>query len=100
MSLDQSTAFETTDYDSLISMPENSFGISGSVLSWISSYLYDRTLSVCLLNDCSSPVSLTFRVRQGSVLEPILFQTLLKNKLELITTVTAIPCFIMPRPLS
>ena len=49
------------------------YGISGTALSWFSSYLTNRTQSV-IVNDHISQVSrLSYGVPQGSVLGPILF---------------------------
>ena len=44
--LDLSAAFDTIDHDILLERLSAWFGIRGSVVSWFSSYLMDRTLSV------------------------------------------------------
>ena len=43
VSLDLSAAFDTIDHSTLLSRLETSFGVSGSALSWLSSYLSNRT---------------------------------------------------------
>jgi len=49
------------------------FGLSGTALSWIQSYLEGRTQFVKLGQHHSSEVELMVGVPQGSVLGPILF---------------------------
>ena len=41
--LDLSAAFDTVDHDILLQRLETAFGIRGSVLSWIRSFLESRT---------------------------------------------------------
>ena len=71
--LDLSAAFGTIDHGILLERLSAWFGIHGSVLSWFSSYLMDRTLSVKVHEHSSSPTNLKYGVPQGSVLGPILF---------------------------
>ena len=66
--LDLLAAFDTIDHGILISRLEHVYDISGSALSWFSSYLRDRTQKVKIQNVHSSPVPLVYGVPQGSVL--------------------------------
>jgi hypothetical protein len=71
--LDLSAAFDTIDHTILLSRLSSFYGISGSALDLISSYLHDRTQSVSI-NACSTlPAPLLTGVPQGSVLGPLLF---------------------------
>ena len=52
--LDLSAAFDTVDYDILLGRLEHRFGITGKALSWLTSYLTDRTQSVTVANEHST----------------------------------------------
>jgi len=71
--LDLSAAFDTVSHDILLDRLSTRFGISGSALSWISSYLSDRTQSVLVSGKYSDAAHLCYGVPQGSVLGPALF---------------------------
>ena len=71
--LDFSAAFDTIDHNQLILRLQSRYGINGNVLSWISSYLKDRTQSVAIGNLLSDPVPLNCGVPQGSVAGPLIF---------------------------
>ena len=71
--LDLSAAFDTIDHSILLKRLEKFFGISGSALHWLSSYLVDRSQQIKLDDTLSPKVTLPFGVPQGSVLGPILF---------------------------
>ena len=49
------------------------YGISGTCLSWLRSYLSNRRQSVAIANRISPTKELHYGVPQGSVLDPILF---------------------------
>jgi hypothetical protein len=71
--LDLSAAFDTIDHTILIHRLEHWFGISGTALHLLSSYLSGRSQSVIINGHCSSFEPLITGVPQGSVLGPLLF---------------------------
>lgn len=71
--LDLSGAFDCVDHDILLDRLRGRFGISGVTLSWIESFLRDRTQQVCYKKQLSSVGCLHFGVPQGSVLGPLLY---------------------------
>ena len=71
--LDLSAAFDTIDHHILIQRLTTTFGISGSALSLLSSYLLNRSQFVSIDSSCSSQSNLHTGVPQGSVLGPLLF---------------------------
>ena len=73
VSLDLSAAFDTIDHHILLTRLQTGFGISGSVINWIRSYLADRVQRVVVGQSKSTDTSLNTGVPQGSVLGPILF---------------------------
>ena len=73
VSLDLSAAFDTIDHHILLTRLQTGFGISGSVINWIRSYLTDRVQRVVVGQSKSTDTSLSTGVPEGSVLGPILF---------------------------
>jgi len=73
LSLDLSAAFDTIDHKILINRLSNSFGISGFVLGWLTSYLSNRSHLVRVGQAQSNLTNCTSGVPQGSVFGPILF---------------------------
>jgi len=71
--LDLSAAFDTVDHAILIDRLRIYFGIEGSALSLLKSYLTGRTQSVQIGGEASAPVLLSTGVPQGSILGPLLF---------------------------
>ena len=71
--LDLSAAFDTVNHRLLLKKLQQSYGIEHNVLSWIQSYLTDRSFKVRVRNDESENCSLQIGVPQGSILGPILF---------------------------
>lgn len=70
--LDLSAAFDTIDHSILLSRL-SAFGVRGSALEWIRSYLTDRMQAVNINGCLSSFLPLLFGVPQGSVLGPQFF---------------------------
>ena len=73
MLLDLSAAFDTVDHRILLDRLQFDFGISGSALNWIESYLSNRTQRIYIDGVLSSNFNLKFGVPQGSCLGPLLF---------------------------
>ena len=71
--LDLSAAFDTVDNRILLDRLQFDFGISGSALNWIESYLSNRTQRIYIDGVLSSNFNLKFGVPQGSCLGPLLF---------------------------
>ena len=70
--LDLSSAIDTIDHNIPLGRQDNLYGISGTCLSWFSSYLSNRRQSIAIANLISSTKELHYGVPQGSVLGPIL----------------------------
>lgn len=68
--LDLSAAFDTIDHDTLLRRLEKHFGITGTPLAWMRSYLSDRYQTVVINGELSEPVHMKYSVPQGSVLGP------------------------------
>ena len=73
MSLDLSAAFDTIDHSILLARLRSMYGVDGSALMWLESYLSLRVQYVKFGQDVSSTTQLKTGVPQGSVLGPILF---------------------------
>ena len=71
--LDLSSAFDTIDHKTLLHRMETHFGLAGTTLNWLASYLELREQVVIIGDQTSEPVSLDIGVPQGSVLGPLLF---------------------------
>jgi len=70
--LDLSAAFDTVDHTIFLQQLQRSYGICGSVLDWLQSYLLDRTQHVRRGSTISSSVHFVCGVPQSSVIGPIL----------------------------
>ena len=71
--LDLSVAFDTIDHNILFNCLKDWFGVDGTVLRWIKSYLSNRRQKVKIGNSFADGFSLPYGVPQGSVLGPLLF---------------------------
>ena len=72
--LDLSSAFDTINHGLLLARLKNRFGIDGSVLKWIESYLSQRKQTISIQGFPNSATrSLNWGVPQGSILGPLLF---------------------------
>ena len=66
-------AFDTTDHSILPERPSNRLGITSTALSWIKSYLLNRSFDVNIEDFKSSVLQLPHGFSKGSVLGPLLF---------------------------
>ena len=71
--LDLSAAFDTVDHDILLTRLHKSYGVGGTALVWISSFIQGRQQSVTFNGHQSTRIQLKYGVPQGSVLSPLLF---------------------------
>jgi hypothetical protein len=66
VALHLSAAFDTINHRILLETLQNYYGLQGKVLSWIKSYLSDRSSFVNVDGNKSQPQSLPWSVPQGS----------------------------------
>ena len=70
---DVSAAFDTVDHEILLKRLKISFGVSGTFLCWLESFLHERSLCVVRGSTRSPWVSAPYGLPQGSVLGPLLY---------------------------
>ena len=70
--IDLSKVFDTIDHSILLEKLEN-YGVRGTTLKLIESYLSDRNQNVNFLGEFSHHLPVIFGVLQGSCLGPLLF---------------------------
>ena len=75
--LDLSAAFDTISHSRLFAVLKSSFGVCGTALEWIKSYLTNRSFQVVINSAKSAKADLDVGVPQGSVLGPILFNCIM-----------------------
>ena len=68
--LDLSAAFDTVNHQILLRRLENQFGIKGTAIQWMTSYLKNRVQKVKIKQSTSSEAVLNLNVPQGSILGP------------------------------
>ena len=71
--LDLSAAFDTVDHAVLIQLLQSKFGICGTALNFLKSYLAGRSFSVKIRHVKGGKYLLIYGVPQGSILGPLLF---------------------------
>ena len=71
--LDLSAAFDTLHHSNIIDLLSGEYGISGTALNWVRSYLSDQVQRVKLLDKFGEPFKTDYCFPQGSVLETLLF---------------------------
>ena len=71
--LDLSATFDTVEVDTLIRTLQNHFGVTGSAIDLLRSYMIDRYFQVKVKGKSSKLIKLQYGVPRGSVLGPLLF---------------------------
>jgi Reverse transcriptase (RNA-dependent DNA polymerase) len=84
--LDLSAAFDTISHDILLNRLDTEFGVCGTALVWIKSYLSDRQQFVKIGRHQSRSVSYNLGVPQGSVLGPLLSVTYMSPVSDIVTS--------------
>ena len=94
--LDMSAAFDTLDHTTLLHRLQHTFGLSGYVISWVRSYLTNRTSFVKIDSSSSPNTTICTGVPQGSVLGPLLFVLFISPVANVIILTCQIPVTLCP----
>ena len=73
VALDLSAAFDTVDHDLLLVILKSYFGVDGTPLALIKSYLDHRSFQVQVGTALSQSIEVPYAIPQGSLLGPVLF---------------------------
>jgi len=73
LGLDISAAFDAVDHAILCKRAESDFGICGTALKWLHSFVTDRLQYIAIGSERSETTALSTGVPQGSILGPLLF---------------------------
>ena len=73
VAIDLSAAFDTVDHSILLEVLSNRFGVCGTALKWLQTYLSPRNCKVNVGSEYSRKYDLTLSVPQGSCAGPFLF---------------------------
>ena len=84
--LDLSAAFDTIEHDILIERLRTVFGVNGTALRWVETYLREREQYVMTGGERSTSTRCEYGVPQGSVLGPFLFSVYVSPIADVITS--------------
>ena len=90
VAIDTSSAFDCLDHNILLSYM-STIGIKNLELEWFKSYLTHRKQCVKISENLSETKNLTYRVPQGSLQGPILFNLYMILLLDIFTDVYTLP---------
>ena len=84
--LDLSAAFDTIEHNILIERLRSVFGVTGTALRWVETYLSKREQYVMTGEERSASPHCEYGVPQGSVLGPFLFSVYVSPITDVITS--------------
>jgi len=77
--LDLSAVFDTVDHSTLLTVLQRRFGVCNTALTWLQSYLSDRTQKFLVDSVMSQPINVNCSVPQGSMFGPVEFITYIED---------------------